>query len=102
VACVDPAQLLRTASALTAILPTARLPVAMRRRYPTGFVSYPAAVTGGCSSAGDADVLLVRATLGGVSVAALSDSNWDLHTIDITVALADLSALVGREANAYH
>ena len=67
----------------------------------TTWVEFPTAYSGACSSADNAHVLQVTAQPGASNLNAFPDASWGLHLLDATIALGNMTDVVGRQAKAY-
>jgi len=121
VACVDPAQLSGTAGTLrpyfpvhTGIFPTmaAWQPGAGVASIPTRFVTVPGLVRAHCVTGAHGSYLAVSVVAdtsdaraddipGDILVGGAPLIDWGLHPADINLAMGNLVAIVGRQANAY-
>jgi hypothetical protein len=66
----------------------------------TPWAEYPDAYTGECSTANDADVLLITPQNGAPTLNAVP-STWGLHIVDGNIALGDFVKIVGAQVKAY-
>jgi len=67
----------------------------------TPWATIPNAVSGRCSRAGGANVLLVRTRDAAFDVQALPDATWGLHLVDPNIALGNLAELVRHQIALY-
>ena len=66
----------------------------------TPWAEYPDAYTGECSTANDADVLLITPQNGAPTLNAVPGT-WGLHLVDGNIALGDFVKIVGAQVKAY-
>ena len=67
----------------------------------TAWAEYDQAYRGGCSSAGNANVLQISDQPGAPHLSAIPDPTWGLHLADANIALGNLTGMVRSETKAY-
>ena len=67
----------------------------------TAWAELDHAYTGGCSSAGGANVLQIADNPNAFHLRAIPDATWGLHLTDANIALGNLTHIVKREAQTY-
>jgi hypothetical protein len=72
-----------------------------RPNVPTAWAELDHAYTGGCSSAGGANVLQIADNPNAFHLRAIPDATWGLHLTDANIALGNLTHIVKRETQAY-
>ena len=72
-----------------------------RPNVTTAWAELDHAYTGGCSSAGGANVLQIADNPNAFHLRAIPDATWGLHLTDANIALGNLTHIVKREAQTY-
>jgi hypothetical protein len=67
----------------------------------TPWATFPNGVTGRCSRAGGANVLLVKPVGDAFALTPLPDATWGLHLVDANIALGNLAELVRHQISLY-